>query len=64
MASRSTAGTPRIFAELRSEKLVQLSPERAAKLRAALEESYRDEGRALTADVLRRVGETGEWPES
>lgn len=54
-------GTP---AELQREKLIGLSPERATKLRAAVEASYRDEGRALTPDELRRLAATGEWPES
>jgi hypothetical protein len=64
MASRSTAGTPSIPAEPRPQGPVQLSPERATNLREALEQSCRDEGRALTADELRRLAETGEWPES
>jgi hypothetical protein len=55
---------PRSRPQPRPAKLIQLSPERAAELRVAVEESCRDEGRALTPDELRRLAETGEWPDS
>ena len=44
--------------------LTELGPENEARLRVALAESKRDEGRALTPEELRHWVETGEWPES
>jgi len=44
-------------------RVIRLLPENEARIRAAYEASERDEGRALTAEELRRLGETGEWPE-
>ncbi len=41
---------------------VRVSPELEARLRAALEKSESDPGRALTAEELHRMAETGEWP--
>ena len=41
---------------------VRVSPELEARLRAALEESERAPGRALTEEEVRRMAETGEWP--
>lgn len=44
--------------------LVRPAPEDEASVREAFAESFRDEGRALTPEELRRWVETGEWPES
>jgi hypothetical protein len=43
---------------------VRVSAELEAELRAAIEEGDRNPPRALTADELRRLAETGEWPDS
>jgi hypothetical protein len=43
---------------------VRVSAELEAELRAAVEESERNPGRALTPEELERWAETGEWPES
>jgi hypothetical protein len=56
--------TPRVRPSQPPPNLVQLGPEEEARLRAALAESERDEGRALAPEELRDWGETGGWPES
>jgi hypothetical protein len=43
---------------------VVLSAEDEARLLAAVADSEKDEGRALTAEEIRHWAETGEWPES
>ncbi len=43
---------------------VRVSAELEAELRAAIQEGDRKPPRALTADELRRLAETGEWPDS
>jgi hypothetical protein len=42
---------------------VRPSPEDEAEIRAAIAELNRGESRALTEEELRRLAETGEWPE-
>ncbi len=44
-------------------QVVRLSAEDEADLRAGLAELDRGEGVELTTDELRRLAETGEWPE-
>jgi hypothetical protein len=71
-ARRESCGTRRLVVTPRTRSqqaplppgYVRVSPELEARLRASLEESERNPGRALTPEELRRWAETGEWPES
>ena len=53
MAPRTRPETPRVYP----------SPEDEARSRTGRAELERGEGRTLTEEELRRLAETGEWPE-